>query len=1064
MQIKSFRQRRVHFSKRFPTQQAAGPVTEDLVYSTPRSEIQNPMADQELLEEAKTSKDTEVPKRRRTSVSSAKLKRADPKDLPSYPSHGLANFGAAGRAAFLAASSSKSPEPWRPDSIPAAGTAASLANSIKSPEPWKSGPLPNAAAAALLAGDSRRVPDAWQPVASPSASKAASSVKDRKPEPKRSPPQNTPNALAAAGLANQSPRRAAKTVSTSPTTPAYDINKINAVASQNAQTTLSSSSQPRSLPTQSQTEKNMTDVLGAAKASMAKNLSKSPPNRPTSTATTAMPPGSYYSHIPTSPPKPSTKESGTSKLNRQSSMAAASVAATSDLHSVISDESVERQVKYYPYLEEAARKAASERLARLQAEHDRARKASGLPPSWQPAGPHTRSITSPKQPRTNTKTQPRSQPRTTQPPRTTKPPTKSPAVVVPPPKKKPDAVDFARSMKIKADTAKLSRQIDAVDKDRQARDYLALMAVAEKNVKSRMQDLETKVAEDQGRVPKHLQAQWDAKARMLSEEYERKRNADQESKKGKINMGGGLWYDKEDLDRIARGNVQPILDEINVKAEKERARLEALRLDKEAQDKEKREAAEKVAETKAETKKTKALVKAQAKSRREAEKAEERLKKAEFKESQRQEKERLKAEKEQQKLAAVAAAVPVPPSPDEVPQATEEPEEEAQQEEAPVPAPVVMPFEIHRTASEMEELEPRPMSQAGHERVDREREMHEAAKKEKGWFGSLQQRLTRRKPGVKKDDKEHDVGVDGGMEHPDHQGYEADEVSSISSPEHDSVRHVALAGTGALSDLSSSDEEEEAEVHTATLGRRYALDSDSSSTSSGDLYTTSPNYNTLTSATYNPTEGEELVMQAFIEGPVGRRYSTSSDDSSDLEEEEAAIQDKTFGEIHDTEDTGGVSLHDHEEKKEAKLKDAKDEDEQSSSRVSVEKHGTFGAMLATKVKTSFEEYSKEEVEKEEQKEKQEAKEMNIPAVESGVVPAEKTTVPITEITPPSPMATQGNEKQDKEDKEDEFHQARDDFSDVGKSDAGKDDQGSLNVKGEKKEKKPKRSSRFSEIL
>ncbi|RVD83494.1 uncharacterized protein DFL_007881 [Arthrobotrys flagrans] len=930
------------------------PIDDDLIFSTPRSEWNNPMSDQVLLDESsKTNKDakdgdataaTETGGNSTTisgpgtpATTSPLLKRADPKDLPSYPSRGVQNLEAsAGKAALLAASHSKSPESWKPDRLPAAGAAASFANNIKSPEPWNPGPLPTAAAAALLAGDSKP-PEIWRPsTPSKSASQAAISVRQRAhtmPESKRppQPSQSTANALAAAGIAN-SPKKISKPAPKSPPTLAYDINKINALAAQNAQTRLSAASQPRSALPQSQTDKNMSDILRAASISMAKGMSKSPPSSNTTkqniSSRTSMPPGSYYSHIPTSPKKIAPAEP---KLNRQSSTQAASIAASSDLHSVISGDSDERQIKYYPHLEEAARKAASERLARLQAEHDRARKASGLPPSWQAGGtvPTTRARSS---------TAPSSAPKTARP---SKPGATTTTAATP--RRQPDATDYARSMKIKSDTAKLTKQIDSVDKDRQARDYLTILAVAERNVKSRMQDLETKVAEDQGRVPKHLQAEWDAKAKMLSAEYERKRAEESEKKKGKINMGGGLWYDQEDLERIARGNVQPILDEINVKAEKERARVEALRVEKETADRERKAQQERVAGVKAETKKAKVLEKAAAKSRREAEKTEERERKAELKKAQREEKERLRAEKQTQK----AAAIPVPAETSNI------------GENAGVGAD---------PGSDMEELEPRPMSQAGHDRVDREREMHEAAKREKGWFGGLQKRLAKRVPGTKKKEK----GVVGGevampnvAEADEFNPADKQSISSISSPERpNSTRDVALAGT--VSAVSSDDEAEPAgtvfvggaglQPVDATGGvaarARYA-DSGSPSTSSGDLYTAEPRYKGLTSATYNPGLGDEgLVMPAFVP-ETSRRYSTSTDSSL----ESGGVAEKTFGE------EGGPPV--------------------AAAGTGEEGRDTFGSTLSGKVKKSLEEFAK--------------------GGTSVAVPQTSTEPPVTQVEPPTPI-------------------------------------------------------------
>ncbi|KAK6510938.1 hypothetical protein TWF506_010026 [Arthrobotrys conoides] len=942
------------------------PIDDDLIFSTPRSELNNPMSDQVLLDE--TSKNTSSSNKDKDkdakdgdatatapatvatetggkfvgtpATTSPLLKRANPKDLPSYPSRGVQNLEAsAGKAALLAASHSKSPEIWKPDHLPAAGAAASLANNIKSPEPWNPGPLPTAAAAALLAGDSKP-PEAWRPsTPSKSASQAAISVRQRAhtmPESKRpgqQQPQSTANALAAAGIAN-SPKKLSKPAPKSPPTLAYDINKVNALAAQNAQNRLSAASQPRSALPQSQTDKNMSDILRAASISMAKNMSKSPPpgnnntTRQNMASGTSMPPGSYYSHIPTSPKKNTPAEQ---KLNRKSSTQAASIAASSDLHSVVSGDSDERQIRYYPHLEEAARKAASERLARLQAEHDRARKASGLPPSWQAGGkgPTTRARSS---------TAPSSAPKASQ-------ASKAAATTTgAAPRRQPDATDYARSMKIKSDTAKLTKQIDSVDKDRQARDYLALLAVAERNVKSQMQDLETKVAEDQGRVPKHLQAEWDAKAKMLSAEYERKRAEETEKKKGKINMGGGLWYDQEDLERIARGNVQPILDEINVKAEKERARIEALRVEKEAADKEKKAEQERVAGVKAETKKAKVLEKAAAKSRRDAEKAEERERKAELKKAQREEKERVKLEKQTSK----AAAIPLPA------------ETRNLEETAGVGADA---------GSDMEELEPRPMSQAGHERVDREREMHEAAKKEKGWFGSLQKRIAKRVPGTKKKEKGAvggDVAMPGVAEVDEFDPADNQSISSISSPERpSSTRDVALAGT--VSAVSSDNEAEPPgtvfvggaglqAVDTTpgiVAGPKY-VDSDSSSTSSGDLYTAEPSYKGLTSATYNPgLEDEGLGMPAFIPETSSRRYSTSSDSSL----ESAGVAEKTFGE----EAGPSTEVATTEE-------DARD---------------TFGSTLSGKVKKSLEEFARGGTGTE--------------------VPQTSMETPVTQVEPPTPI-------------------------------------------------------------
>lgn len=277
------------------------------------------------------------------------------------------------------------------------------------------------------------------------------------------------------------------------------------------------------------------------------------------------------------------------------------------------------------------------------------------------------------------------------------------------------------------------------------------------------------------------------------------------------------------------------------------------------------------------------LEKAAAKSRREAEKAEERERKAELKKAQREEKERVKAEKQTQK----AAAIPLPG------------QSSNPGEDAGVGAD---------SSSDMEELEPRPMSQAGHDRVERERELHEAAKKEKGWFGSLQKRIAKRVPGTKKKEKTNAGGEVSDMpsviEGDEFNPADNQSISSISSPERpNSARDVALAGT--VSGISSDDEAVptttavvgggllgvDAPAPGVAAGTRYA-DSDSSSTSSGDLYTTEPGYKGLTSATYNPgLEDEGFGLPVFVP-EASRRYSTSSDSSL----ESRGVAEKTFGE------------------------------------------------------------------------------------------------------------------------------------------------------------------------
>jgi hypothetical protein len=52
---------------------------------------------------------------------------------------------------------------------------------------------------------------------------------------------------------------------------------------------------------------------------------------------------------------------------------------------------------------------------------------------------------------------------------------------------------------------------------------------------------------------------------------------------GKVNIGGGKFINQSAVDLVAQRNVQPVLDEINEKADAERERVAAAKLEQEKQ-------------------------------------------------------------------------------------------------------------------------------------------------------------------------------------------------------------------------------------------------------------------------------------------------------------------------------------------------------------------------------------------------------------------------------------------------------------------------------------------------
>lgn len=143
--------------------------------------------------------------------------------------------------------------------------------------------------------------------------------------------------------------------------------------------------------------------------------------------------------------------------------------------------------------------------------------------------------------------------------------------------------------------------------EKRQRDREALLAAARRNVKAQLEGIDRKVLADSGKVPPSLLSEWEAKAHAAAlartgggpasasspasapvpgptttpKLESNLADARSGSNAGKIDIGGGKFMDQTEIDEIAARRVQPFLDEINDKAEKERERLAALRVEEE---------------------------------------------------------------------------------------------------------------------------------------------------------------------------------------------------------------------------------------------------------------------------------------------------------------------------------------------------------------------------------------------------------------------------------------------------------------------------------------------------
>jgi hypothetical protein len=138
--------------------------------------------------------------------------------------------------------------------------------------------------------------------------------------------------------------------------------------------------------------------------------------------------------------------------------------------------------------------------------------------------------------------------------------------------------DQRRSDQIRKQMSFLNNKVAEVDEDKRARDREALLAAAQRNVRAQLQEMDNKVQSDTGRVPQIDMDGWGRKAMVAAQA---KSAAGNHNTAGKVDIGGGKFVDRSEVDKIAAERVQPLLDEINDLADKERERLEAERLDEE---------------------------------------------------------------------------------------------------------------------------------------------------------------------------------------------------------------------------------------------------------------------------------------------------------------------------------------------------------------------------------------------------------------------------------------------------------------------------------------------------
>jgi hypothetical protein len=491
------------------------------------------------------------------------LKYARPQDLPS-PGLKLASAGA---AASLAESNKKPVEHWKPEAIPDANKAAALAQNYEMDPLWQPEISAAGSKAAMLAQREGGNVDVWRPTASEAGSSAAGQAMGMKqPGPiieRDINAEGRSKALLAATGALASGRRRAESAPIKPEPdnswalgaatkshrdakqnqayfgkgdPGFEAARIQNMAKGNVSRSMYGSNPPVAMEVE---ERNRQATLRASAIAMAQKMY-----------------AIQQSHIDEAQGRTSESRRAAREMHRR---------GVSDPLGDIGDETETTPNKYVG-LEEAARKLAMERLARIHDENEEYRSYYGQP-------------TTPTRSRLSFRGRRRSL---------------SDGQV---------DMDEEQSKKIRSQMSIFQSKLAAVDSKKRQEDRDAVMAAAQKNVAERMATLDEQVFQETGKPSPHQTETWEKAAR-------EKAQADSDTRMvnhGKVHIGGGKYLDQAEVEAIARARLQPTLDEISDAAEKRRAHDEEVRLEEEKRKRDAETERVRAAEAKAEMKKTRGM-------------------------------------------------------------------------------------------------------------------------------------------------------------------------------------------------------------------------------------------------------------------------------------------------------------------------------------------------------------------------------------------------------------------------------------------------------------------------
>ncbi|KAK2028498.1 hypothetical protein LX32DRAFT_653068 [Colletotrichum zoysiae] len=530
---------------------------------------------------------------------SGRLKYANPRDLPSFPSPGLPPDGAAaGAAASLGWANQKPIELWKPEKSTSASTAAMLAKDYKMTPAWEPSSSSAGAKAALLASASAKKQAATSTTSAPQSAHESwgSSAANQAFKQTRSTGQSAHNtSTSTSGVGSLSAAQSAMpgTKRTRPRAKSTPVPK-------------------ESYPGESQAAAN---ALSAATAAHGPSMKpKSPTNAAGSVPYTNLPRNMFTSSPAIGPEADEQKRADVlhasavamakKMYSHQQKMVDQARQAQQDSGEAVSDDN---QPKPFVNLQEAAYKLAQERLSKLHVEHQRNREYQEYYGNRTPAQPQRRFTMKGKLRRRASSDGDIND-------------------------------DREQSERIRREMSIFSSNLTKVDEQKRAKDREALLAAAQRNVRARLQGIDDKISAETGMVRPSSNSDWEAKAQVAA----LARHGSTNPNKGKVDIGGGMFMDSAAVDEIATRRVQPVLDEINEKAALERERQELLKAEAEAKKRDEAKQKERDREVKEINRKIIEQEKQEEKERRQREKQELKAKKEEEKAARAEEKRKSK--------------------------------------------------------------------------------------------------------------------------------------------------------------------------------------------------------------------------------------------------------------------------------------------------------------------------------------------------------------------------------------------------------------------------------------